>query len=178
VSQRKGNKIIIDGDTAYIYMKHGYVAIIDAEDVQRVNEFTWCLGSRCVQTHTPGPPQKTLKLSRLILFGDKHATDKRFADHEDHNILNNRKYNLRPSSNQQNQQNRLPQKNSTSKHKGVCWHKRDEKWMASIRNNGPPLFLGYFADEIMAARAYDEAAKKLHGEFACLNFSEQSSAIP
>ena len=31
-------------------------------------------------------------------------------------------------------------------------------------------FLGGFEDEIKAGKAYDEAAKKYHGEFANLNF--------
>ena len=37
---------------------------------------------------------------------------------------------------------------------------------------GEIKFLGGFEDEINAGKAYDEAAKKYHGEFANLNFPD------
>ena len=39
-----------------------------------------------------------------------------------------------------------------------------------MRINGKHTFLGYFYDEVEAAKAYDRAAKKYHGDFAALNF--------
>jgi hypothetical protein len=38
-------------------------------------------------------------------------------------------------------------------------------------HNGKKIWVGRFKTQIEAARAYDAAAKKYHGEFARLNFS-------
>jgi len=45
-------------------------------------------------------------------------------------------------------------------------------WQARIRAHGTLEFLGYFYDEVEAAKAYDRAAKKYHGEFASPNFPD------
>jgi hypothetical protein len=58
----------------------------------------------------------------------------------------------------------------TSKYKGVSWYSRGKKWVAVVQFNKKRHHLGYFTDEIAAAKAYDKKAKVLHGEFACLNF--------
>ena len=37
-------------------------------------------------------------------------------------------------------------------------------------HNGKKIWVGRFDNEIDAAKAYDETARKYHGEFARLNF--------
>ena len=60
--------------------------------------------------------------------------------------------------------------------KGVCWHIRKQNWVAQIRYKGHLSHLGYFKTPEAAAKAYDIAAVRLFGEFACLNFPENEKS--
>ena len=52
-------------------------------------------------------------------------------------------------------------KNKTSKYTGVWWHKKRNKWKSAIRISGIQKTLGFFVDEIDAAKAYQEALGKI-----------------
>ena len=92
-------------------------------------------------------------------------------EHLDGDRLNNQKCNLRLCSNLENCRNqRKPRIVTSSVFKGVHRHSGNKCWQAAIRHGGKQIYLGVFTDEEQAARAYDEAAKKYHGEFALLNF--------
>jgi hypothetical protein len=81
-------------------------------------------------------------------------------DHIDGDTLNNKPENLRLVTHKQNSRSyRKPTKNSTSKYRGVCWHKGRNKYMARIRNNGKLIYLGLFTCEKGAALAYNIAAE-------------------
>jgi hypothetical protein len=59
--------------------------------------------------------------------------------------------------------------NNTSGFKGVYWNKQNAKWTALIRLNNKKIHIGNYIDIKDAAKAYNEAAIKFHGEFAKLN---------
>jgi hypothetical protein len=87
------------------------------------------------------------------------------VDHIDHDGLNNQRDNIRICSVSQNHMNKKPI--GVSKYLGVFY---DRKYIrAAIKYHGKYHYLGFFKTENDAALAYNEAAKKYHGEFANLN---------
>jgi hypothetical protein len=92
------------------------------------------------------------------------------VDHINRNGLDNRKANLRRATHSQNAWNTpTPRKTKTSRYKGVYFHKRTGIWQAAITVNARQKYLGQFENELDAANAYDQAARKYHAEFAVLN---------
>lgn len=87
-------------------------------------------------------------------------------DHIDGNPRNNRIENLRGATHGQNHGNRKKPVNNTSGFKGVSWHKKSNKWCASIKVKYQQIYLGLYENPSVAAEAYASAAKKYFGEFA------------
>lgn len=95
------------------------------------------------------------------------------VDHDNGDTLDNQRPNLRLSTYRQNRYNM--DGSGSSRFMGVC---RDGgRWRVRItreRDDGTReyLFSARFSCEIEAAHAYDEAALRLFGEFARLNFPQ------
>lgn len=119
-----------------------------------------------------------LYYAHIIVFAIHHGRWPSLqVDHRDTDTLNNRPSNLREATNQQNQQNRGAYRGGTSRYCGVSWDKRRKKWRARGQDKtGVGRWLGYFADEIAAANAYDAFVREAHGEFAHLNLPAGESA--
>lgn len=91
------------------------------------------------------------------------------VDHINGNRLDNRECNLRIVTPSKNQYNRRMQRNNKTGYKGVSFDRSRGKFMASISANGKQINLGRFKTAEEAARAYNQAALELHGEYAFLN---------
>ena len=95
------------------------------------------------------------------------------TDHINGDRLDNRRANLRVCTHAENARNRGGDSRNKSGYKGVNSSKNGKRWMAYIRLAGKTTNLGTYDTKEEAARAYDEAALSLHGEFAWLNFSSK-----
>jgi hypothetical protein len=152
----------------------GKFAIVDPEDYDRLRKYKWHAQQSdrtfyAVHSLTNGKrePRRNLQMHNLVI----NVPAGMYCDHINHNGLDNRKANLRPVSGVQSVWHRRKFKRpSRSKYKGVDWSADMKRWRVRIRVSGKRIYLGSFENEIDAAKAYDCAAKKYHGEFAVLNF--------
>ena len=155
--------------------KYGkFKIIIDDEDKKLVLLYTWCINvQKTGYYRIQGKNYKKnwrvspTKIHRLIL-GIKDSKIR--IDHINGNTLDNRKCNLRICTQGQNLYNlKVNRSNNTSGYKGVSWYNREKRWFAEISANNKKYCLGRFKNKIDAAKAYNIAALKYHGEYACLN---------
>ena len=159
-----------------IRMTQPNYAIVDPADYERLKGYEWFVrvGATSFYAFRHGPSHNRSK-GRYVYMHQEILTvpEGMVADHINHDGMDNRRTNLRAATRAQNVRNRKKYtKTGSSKYKGVSWKKDNGKWSARIGLNNKSIFLGNFETEIDAAKAYDEAAKKYHGEFACLNFPE------
>jgi hypothetical protein len=92
------------------------------------------------------------------------------ADHKKPlETLDYRRQNLRVCTNAQNLQN-IGARGGKSAFKGVSWNAEKRRWKVAFRCDERFHFVGYFGDEMHAAKAYAAAVAPLAGEFARLNF--------
>jgi len=152
-----------------IELSNGLFTMIDDADFELVSSLKWYFNSQgyAVRRHEGSLQYMHRALLGLVL-GDGIQ-----VDHIDRDGLNNRRENLRICTHAQNMQNKGKNAKNKSGFKGVCHNKGrpiNKPWRAKIKLNNKDHHLGYFNTKEQAALAYDDAARKLHGDFALLNF--------
>jgi hypothetical protein len=148
----------------------GYVAKVDDEDFRILNALKW-------QAHEITGRVYAMSggyyLHRMVLGMQKG--DRRLVDHANGDGLDCRKSNLRYATAQQNCHNKTIRCDNSTGFRGVSQRSdyppdSKRRWQAILVVNGKSYRRTGFSNPEDAARAYDEMARQLHGEFACTNF--------
>jgi len=86
-------------------------------------------------------------------------------DHINGNVKDNRIENLRLATYAENQWNAKTRVDNKSGVKGVCWHKKTQKWRAQIKQNKVLYDLGVYNTIQKAKEVVQKKRIELHGEF-------------
>lgn len=174
------NNYEIRDDHAVIFIDNGagesYEFLVDIKNIPRLKNLDQRWSGRIFYNcDTPyaitniwlgeyGNKKHTTLLLHRFLMG---VTDPEIdVDHEDHDTLNNREYNLRVTEAIHNTKNRKGKnKNNKSGYRNVCWLKSYNQWCVQLMINGKNTRLGFFDDVHEAGKFAEEMREKYYGEF-------------
>lgn len=164
-AKKKYNDYEIQEDYVIMYTSKGEPFYVDLEDFWKVKNICWSITK---EGYVAGKVEdKTVRLHRFIM----DAPNNKKVDHRggDKTRNDNRKYNLRLASDQENAMNRKTPTNNTSGVSGVFMCNRCKKWCAQIGYKGHRKHLGYFDNFEEAVKARKEAEQQLFGEWSYSN---------
>ena len=143
------------------------MVVVDAEDLPLLNSRAWkghTASGRYLKARVGG---KMVYLHRLIAG----ALPGQIVDHINGDTLDNRRANLRITDRAGSNQNRARRSDSAAPFKGITKPKNG-RWVAQIMANKRYRRIGSYDTAEEAARAYDAEARRLHGQYARVNFPE------
>jgi hypothetical protein len=140
--------------------------LLDIEDFERLKDRSWRIDRWGRNKAKYAVSKNAVQIGALITNSPKGKV----VDHiRSSRTLDNRRSNLRVTTQGKHQVNTRRQKNGTSQYKGVQLCPKTGRWRVQCGRRNARVFLGVFTDEVEAARVYNEYAKREYGEFACLN---------
>jgi len=152
-----------------IKLTQGKVALVDDADYPSLNQYKWFVvkAPHTYYAYRTNKQHQIVRMHRSIL----DAPDGLEIDHINGNGLDNRRSNLRFCKHSENLKNQKLSSRNKIGFKGVSClgYNRKKPYRATIWVNNKNLCLGYYCTAEGAARAYDAAAVKQHGQFARTN---------
>lgn len=163
----------------------GYTVLVDDEDIERISQYNWRPDRNIEKS-----PHNWYIVSKMKIAGKWYnirlhrfimncpPVGGLYVDHINHNILDNRKANLRLATVAENGANTIKRKKSASGYKGVHWNSKTGKWVARIGRRVKGEYLGYWDNPEDAAKDYDMKMIEIYGEFAATNFPKEQYLLP
>ena len=156
-------------------------SVVDKEDYVWLSKWKWSTngGYACRRRYSKTKSKLvTVYMATEIMKYNNIWQNGKEIDHINCDKLDNRKCNLRMVTRYQNQLNKPIRKDSGSGYKGVYFtSNKTNPWMAYIYVEGKRVYLGYHKTDISAAKEYDKASEKYHGEFGRLNFRRTGNRL-
>ena len=168
-------KICDDVTIIYLTNKKGKIfeLLIDTEDLQKLIDLNYCWHTRYnVKSKTyyadcsiyigNGQSNQTIMIHRFLTKAKKGDV----VDHINHNGLDNRKSNLKLTTNAKNSQNRLEEhNNSNTGHLNVSYIERDSQYWVQFMKDGHQYRWIFSKDQFEESCAFATAKRKeLFGE--------------
>lgn len=158
-----------------IPLTKGQWAIVDDSDFEELFRHNWHAVKRKHGYHA-ARRQEASEGGKFVYMHNV-IMERIGIDHWDGNGLNNQRSNLRVATKAQNSYGfQTKREGCSSVYRGVRLHSHG-KWTSQIQFQKKQIYIGRFISEVEAARAYDEKAKELYGEFAHLNFLEKPATF-
>lgn len=157
-----------DDSTVLVPLTQGKVAIIDAEDAERVLAHKWTASRHRDRWYAYRKNKgRNIYLHRFIMDAPPGIQ----VDHADNDGLNCRRGNMRFATHSQNMANTPGRQGKSSGFRGVIFDGRYKKpWRAQASIDNHCTLIGTYDTTEEAARAYDDVARTRWGEFAVTNF--------
>lgn len=146
--------------------------LFDKEDYDKIKYYCWYEhmdrgnSDGYIEARALDGTGKIIKLHRLVTGVSGFDVK---VDHKKHKLWDNRKSELRVSSNQENTMNRSAPKNNTSGVAGVNYDSEKDMWRARLYHKNQAIHLGYYETFEEAVAVRKKAVEEYRGEWSYEN---------
>jgi hypothetical protein len=151
----------------------GIDCLLDDEDAD-LAQYTWHIQSRHGPTRQYTASRGLYARAHLRNIITSRKLGRELEEHEEcfnknKNLTDCRRENILIGTRQQIRAHAQKRSNNTTGYKGVSFEKSSGRWVATIKIDGKTKWLGRYSSPEEAARAYNQVAQDLFGEYAWLN---------